>query len=149
MHRFVRAFAPATAPPWQTRSDFDAFHALARGFAELAKKHLGTREISSPHRCCNDTPDEMTTQGGTVQDWARGEAPPTPRVTMPKLIVVERDCGAVAEKMAALGPLVDALGVTTKGWTVKSDQEVEHLRQVNGEIRCGVADGRSSHQGRI
>ena len=31
MHPFVHAFNPAIAPPWQTRTDFDAFHAHRQG----------------------------------------------------------------------------------------------------------------------
>ena len=37
-----------------------------------------------------------------------------PGVTMPKLVEVERDYSAVAEKMNALGPLVDTLGASTR-----------------------------------
>jgi nitrate reductase / nitrite oxidoreductase, alpha subunit len=46
--------------------------------------------------------------------------------------------------MAALGPLVERLGTTTKGWTVTPEREVEELRRVNGVVRGGVADGRPS-----
>ncbi|MBB5157542.1 nitrate reductase subunit alpha [Saccharopolyspora phatthalungensis] len=144
MHPFVHAFTPAIAPPWQTRSDFDTFHTLARTFSALAGKHLGTREDLVAAPLLHDTPDEMATPGGVVRDWAHGEVSPEPGVTMPKLIVVERDYGAVAEKMAALGPLVDTLGVTTKGWTVVPDKEVDYLRGINGEVRDGVAAGRPS-----
>jgi nitrate reductase alpha subunit len=63
---------------------------------------------------------------------------------MPKLITAERDYGAVAEKMAALGPLLDTLGATTKGVTFKVDRELEHRRHKNGIVRGGAADGRPS-----
>lgn len=43
MHPFVHAFTPAIAPPWEARSDFDAFTAIARRFSELARDHLGVR----------------------------------------------------------------------------------------------------------
>src|ERR671916_1022334 len=43
MHPYVHAFSPAISPPWETRTDFDAFHAIARRFSELAATHLGVR----------------------------------------------------------------------------------------------------------
>ena len=61
---------------------------------------------------------------------------------MPKLVVVERDYGAVAEKMRSLGPLMDTLGATTKGVTYELKEQVSYLRHKNGEINGGIADGR-------
>src|SRR5690606_17839274 len=43
MHPFVHAFTPAIDPPWETRSDFDTFTAIARRFSEMARTHLGVR----------------------------------------------------------------------------------------------------------
>jgi nitrate reductase alpha subunit len=63
---------------------------------------------------------------------------------MPKLVVVERDYAAVAAKMAALGPLLDTLGATTKGVTFEVGREIDYLRQKNGAVRGGLADGRPS-----
>ena len=40
---FVHAFNPAIASPWQIRSDFDASHALAGAFLQLAATYLGKR----------------------------------------------------------------------------------------------------------
>ena len=37
MHPFVHAFSPAIDPPWEARSDFDAFHTIARVFSRLAE----------------------------------------------------------------------------------------------------------------
>ena len=31
MHPFVHSFNPAIAPPWETRTDFDAFTTIAAG----------------------------------------------------------------------------------------------------------------------
>jgi nitrate reductase / nitrite oxidoreductase, alpha subunit len=61
---------------------------------------------------------------------------------MPKLIVVERDYPAVAAKMAALGPLLDTLGATTKGVTFNVMRELDYLRHKNGTVREGIAAGR-------
>jgi nitrate reductase alpha subunit len=60
---------------------------------------------------------------------------------MPKLIVVERDYGAVAARMTALGPLVERLGTSAKGISWIPAPEVADLRKRNGIVRGGVADG--------
>ena len=117
MHPFVNSFNPAISPPWQTRTDWDAFMAIAQAFSRLAATHLGTRTDVVAAPLLHDTPDELATPHGRVRDWKAGECDPVPGVTMPKLVTVERDYGAVAAKMAALGPLLDTLGLTTKGVT--------------------------------
>jgi len=145
MHPFVHSFSPAIAPPWQTRTDFDAFHTLARTFSELAAVHLGVRTDVVAVPLTHDTPDEMANPHGRVRDWKAGDCEPIPGVTMPKLVVVERDYGAVATKMATLGPLLDTLGATTKGVTFTVDKEIDYLRSKNGTARGtpgGIADGR-------
>jgi nitrate reductase alpha subunit len=144
MHPFVHAFSPAINPPWQTRTDYDAFQTLAGAFSELAKGRLDTRRDVVAVPLLHDTPDELANPRGVVRDWRTDGADPEPGRTMPKLVVIERDFPAVAEKMAALGPLVERLGTTTKGWTVTPDREVEDLRRANGVVRGGVADGRPS-----
>lgn len=144
MHPFVHAFSPAITPPWQTRSDFDTFHAVARAFSELARDHLGLRRDLVAAPLLHDTPDELATPHGVVRDWAAGECEPVPGVTMPRLVVVERDYGAVAEQMSALGPLTDRLGAASKGVTFDVRAEVDYLRSKNGEIREGLAAGRPS-----
>ena len=144
MHPFVHAFNPAIAPPWQTRTDWDAFHTLAKEFSRQAAGHLGVRKDVVAAPLLHDTPDELANPHGRVRDWKAGECEPVPGRTMPKLITVERDYGAVAEKMAALGPLLDSLGATPKGVTFKVEREREYLRHKNGTVRGGVADGRPS-----
>jgi nitrate reductase alpha subunit len=59
---------------------------------------------------------------------------------MPKLIPVERDYAAIADKMASLGPLLDTLGATTKGVTFQVGREIEYQKQKNGV----AANGRPS-----
>ncbi|GAB3159223.1 nitrate reductase subunit alpha [Micromonospora sonneratiae] len=144
MHPFVHAFTPAINPPWQTRTDFDAFHGIARAFSGLAANHLGVRKDLVAAPLLHDTPDAMATPHGVVRDWAVTGEPPVPGKTMSKLVVVERDYGAVADKMAALGPLLDKLGTTGKGVSVDVNPEVEYLRRKNGAVRGGAADGRPS-----
>ncbi|HEU5111394.1 MAG TPA: nitrate reductase subunit alpha [Micromonosporaceae bacterium] len=144
MHPFVHAFTPAINPPWQTRTDFDAFHGIARAFSALAKEHLGVRRDMVATPLTHDTPDAMATPNGVVRDWADGGAALEPGRTTVKLAVVERDYGAVADKLAALGPLLDSLGTTGKGVSVDVNPEVDYLRRKNGAVRGGVADGRPS-----
>lgn len=143
MHPFLHAFTPAVDPPWQARSDYDAFHLLAERFGELARTHLGVRRDLVATALQHDTPGgEMAQPGGVALDWSKGECEPVPGRTMYNLTVVERDYGAVGEKFAALGPLVDRLGVTTKAITFDVAEEVAYLGEKNGLVRGGAADGR-------
>ena len=144
MHPFVHSFNPAIAPPWETRTDFDAFALIAEQFSRLAATHLGTRTDVLAAPLLHDSPDEMAQPGGIARDWKRGECDPVPGVTMPRLAVIERDYGVVAEKMAALGPLVDTLGTGVKGVTWKPAAAVDLLGRTNGRVRGGVAGGRPS-----
>ncbi len=144
MHPFVHSFNPAIAPPWQTRTDWAAFGAIARAFSKLAKRHLGVRRDVVATPLLHDTPDELATPRGVVRDWRAGECEPIPGVTMPRLTVVERDYGAIGDKWAALGPLADTAGATTKGVTFDLTREVDYLRRKNGAVRGGPADGRPS-----
>ncbi|MEV4399516.1 nitrate reductase subunit alpha [Nonomuraea sp. NPDC049607] len=145
MHPFVHAFNPAIAPPWQTRSDHDAFLGLADAFSELAARHLGRRTDVLAVPLTHDTPDELAQPGGRVRDWKHGECEPVPGKTMPKIVTIERDYGAVAERVRGIGPLFAGLGLTTKGITYQVGPELDHLREQNGEtpeghISLGTAD---------
>ncbi|MEQ4206801.1 nitrate reductase subunit alpha [Actinopolymorpha sp. B9G3] len=142
MHPFVHAFTPAIDPPWETRSDFAAFTAIARRFSELAKTHLGVRKDVVATALQHDTPAETGQPGGVVRDWRAGGPAPVPGRTMPAFTVVERDYPAVADKLAALGPLTETLGLVTKGVTFQPDAEVEHLRKSCGVMLGGAGDGR-------
>ncbi|HEY8472860.1 MAG TPA: nitrate reductase subunit alpha [Natronosporangium sp.] len=130
LHPYVHAFNPAIPPPWQTRTDFDIFHGLARAFSALAGKHLGVRHDLVAVPLQHDTPDELAAPHGVAGG------------TAPKLVLVERDYGAIADQLAALGPLAEQLGATTKGVTFDLRPEVARLAQTNGVIRGGMADGR-------
>ncbi|MFI9011535.1 nitrate reductase subunit alpha [Actinosynnema sp. NPDC053489] len=142
MHPFVHSFNAAVDPPWQARTDFDSFHAIAAKLSELSATHLGTRRDLVATAMQHDTPGETAQPGGVVRDWRDGDGEPVPGRTFPVLTVVERDYTAVAAKLAALGPLVDKLGVTTKGWTADVGQEVAWLGEANGLVRGGPAAGR-------
>ncbi|NMH97526.1 nitrate reductase subunit alpha [Pseudonocardia acidicola] len=142
MHPFVHAFNPAIDPPFESRTDFDAFAAIARRFSELARTHLGVRRDVVAVPLQHDTPGETAQPGGRVLDWRAGEVEPDPGRTMPNFVVVERDYPAVADKMAAVGPLLDRLGMTTKGITYQPDEEIAYLAAKNGVMFGGAGDGR-------
>ena len=65
MHPFIHAFSPAIDPPWETRSDYEAFGAIARVFSALAARHLGTRTDVVLGTLQHDTP------GAMVSRWHR------------------------------------------------------------------------------
>ena len=142
MHPFVHSFNPAIDPPWETRSDWDTFVAMAQTISRLSEGHLGVRRDLVATALIHDTAGETAQPGGRVLDWRKGECEPIPGQTMPGLAVVERDYSAIGAKMTSLGPLIERLGAGIKGVTVKPDVEVDLLRGVCGSVRGGVADGR-------
>jgi nitrate reductase alpha subunit len=144
LHPFVHTFNQAVPPPWENRTDWEAFRRISERFSELAEKHLGVRRDVLAAPLLHDTPDEIAQPLGEVRDWRAGECEPVPGKTMPKLIVTERDYPRVAEKWRALGPLVEELGTAVKGTSWVADEEVEFLREQNGAVRGGIADGRPS-----
>ncbi len=133
MHPFVHSFNAAVAPPWQARTDFDAFHAIAKRFSRLAGEYLGTRRDVVATPLGHDSPDELAQPGGTEPLAGTGR----PGRTLPHLTVVERDYPAVAAKLATIGPLLDKRGVTAKGWTVEVTEELHWLGQANGTAPAG------------
>ncbi|MEV7646505.1 nitrate reductase subunit alpha [Arthrobacter sp. NPDC089319] len=142
MHPFVHAFTPAIDPPWETKSDFEMFHLLAQEFSRQAATHLGVRKdlVSVPLQ--HDTKGQIAQPGGVVRDWRDGTTEPVPGKTMPNFAVVERDYTAIADKLAAVGPLADQLGFTVKNITYKLDHALDWLAQKNGVMLGGAADGR-------
>jgi nitrate reductase / nitrite oxidoreductase, alpha subunit len=135
MHPFVHSFNPAIPPPWDARTDFDAFATIARDFSRLAAQHLGTRTDVIAAPLLHDTADELAQPGGVVRDWRHGECEPVPGETMPRLVTVERDYTAVAAKMAALGPLIENAGTPIKGISWKPVAAVDFLARQNGIVR--------------
>ncbi|QSF58273.1 nitrate reductase subunit alpha [Nocardioides sp. zg-1228] len=141
MHPYIHSFNPAIAPPWQTRSDWDAWKAIAKRFSELAVDHLGTRRDVVAKPLWHDTPEAMASEHGVVRDWRTGEVEPVPGRTMPVIAVAERDYPAVFDKMTTIGPLLEKAGMVTKGVSYDPARAVEALRQRNGVVHGGVGDG--------
>ena len=142
MHPFVHAFSPAIDPPWEARTDFEMFHGLARKLSELSRTHLGVRKdlVSVPLQ--HDTPGQLAQPGGIVRDWRDMSVPAVPGQNMPIFSVVERDYTAIADKLAAVGPLADKLGFTVKNVTYKLAGPLDRLSRSNGVMLGGAADGR-------
>jgi len=141
MHPFVHSFNPAIAPPWQTRSDWDAWKTIAKRFSEMAVDHLGTRKDVVAKPLWHDTPEAMASEHGVVKDWRTGEVDPVPGKTMPVIAVAERDFTAVYDKMTSIGPLLENVGMVTKGVAYEVKREVEILRKRNGVARGGAGNG--------
>jgi nitrate reductase alpha subunit len=141
MHPFVHSFNPAISPPWETKSDWDTWKVIARRFSELAVDHLGTRKDVVAKPLWHDTPEAMATEHGVVKDWRTGEVEPVPGKTMPVIAVAERDYTAIHEKMTSIGPLMERVGMLTKGVAYDVTREIEILRTRNGVVRGGAGDG--------
>jgi nitrate reductase alpha subunit len=141
MHPFIHSFNPAIAPPWQTKTDWDAWKLIAKRFSELAGTHLGTRKDVVAKPLWHDTPEAMASVHGVVQDWKTGEVDPVPGKTMPVIAVAERDYTAVHDKMTTIGPLMEKVGMLTKGVAYDVRREMDILRQRNGVAQSGAGAG--------
>ncbi|MFC7361804.1 nitrate reductase subunit alpha [Nocardioides astragali] len=146
MHPFIHSFNPAIAPPWQTKSDWDTWKVIAKKFSELAVDHLGTRKDVVAKPLWHDTAEAMATEHGVVKDWKLGPdhpdgCDPVPGKTMPVIAVVERDYTQVYEKMTSIGPLLEKVGMLTKGVAYDVAREVDILRTRNGVVHGGAGDG--------
>ena len=141
MHPFVHSFNPAIAPPWQSKTDWDTWKAIAKRFSELAVDHLGVRKDVVAKPLWHDTPEAMATVHGRVLDWRTGEVEPVPGKTMPVLAVAERNYPATYEKMTSIGPLMESVGMLTKGVPYDVKREIGILRQRNGTATTGVGAG--------
>lgn len=146
MHPFVHPFNPAVSPQWESRSDWDIFKELARGFSEMAAGEFadGPQHDIVATPLLHDSPDELAQPYGRIRDWSRGETEPVPGKTMPHIHVVERDYAAVYDKMVALGPNVANKPLGTKGIAWSAAEEYERLKRTLGTVsaaRSPLAEG--------
>src|SRR5574337_745162 len=142
MHTFIHPFSAAVDPVFESKSDWEAFKAIARKFSELAEGHLGRAELDvvlSP--IMHDTPNELA-QPFAVADWKKGECDFVPGVTAPAITFIERDYSAVHARYTALGPLLDTLGDGAKGVHWDALDEVKALAALNHTVADGPAKGR-------
>ncbi len=132
MHPFIHPLSTAVDPVWESRSDWEIYKGIARKFAEIGGEELGKQTDIVTVPILHDTPGELA-QPLDVKDWKRGECDPVPGKTMPQIVPVERDYGAVYERFTSLGPLMEKLGNAGKGMSWDTAHEVEFLKSLNGE----------------
>jgi len=135
MHPFVHPFNPAITPPWEAKSDWDSFKALAKKFSEMAETYFNepvNDVVATP--LLHDSKDEISQSYGTVPDWKNSGNDPIPGVNFPRITVVERDYTKVYEKYMTLGENVkDQIGAKGIGWHAK--EEYELLKKLLGKNR--------------
>ncbi|MBP9219121.1 MAG: nitrate reductase subunit alpha [Sterolibacterium sp.] len=144
MHPFVHPLSEAVSPGWESKSDWQIFQNIARAFSKLAEKHLGTKKDVVALPMQHDSQFELAQAVG-VKDWKRGECEPIPGKTLPLLKVVTRDYPNTLKKFQAIGPLLNKLGNNVKGIDWNTDQELNELKSLNGEIlEEGITKGMPS-----
>lgn len=135
MHPFIHPFNPAITPPWQSKSDWDAFKLLAKTFSDMAEKYFPEpiRDVVA-NPLLHDSKDEIAQAYGTIPDWKNGDFEPKPGVNFPRIQVVERDYTKVYEKFVTLGKNVrDQIGAKGIGWHAK--EEYDFLKKYLGVNR--------------
>jgi len=141
MHPFIHPLTSAVDPLWGARNDWEIYKGIAKAFSEVAPEVLGVEKDVVLTPIMHDTPGEIA-QALDVKDWKRGEVDPIPGKTMPQVTVVERDYPNLYKRFTALGPLMSKLGNGGKGINWKTDDEVEFLKRLNGEVEEeGVTKG--------
>lgn len=126
MHPFIHPFNPAISSPWETRSDWDSFRAIAKAFSDLAQDHLPASDDIVLRALGHDSPTEAAAVGGKVLDWRTGEVDAIPGKTMPNFDVVRRDYPNVYHQMTTLGPLAEE-GVASKGITIPGNKAYQEI----------------------
>ncbi|MFO7707267.1 MAG: molybdopterin-dependent oxidoreductase, partial [Desulfobacterales bacterium] len=143
MHPFIHPFNPAVDPPWEARTNWDQFKAIAAKFSELAAVHLQEARDLVATPLLHDSPGEISQ--AEVRDWRRGECEPVPGKTMPSLALVNRDYANVFRMMTALGPLAANPGIGSKGLMWPAEEEYAQLKERLGQVAApGVSHGMPS-----
>jgi nitrate reductase / nitrite oxidoreductase, alpha subunit len=133
MHPFIHPLTSAVDPVWGARNDWEIYKGIAKAFSEVAPEVLGVEQDVVLTPIMHDTPGEIA-QALDVKDWKRGEVDPIPGKTMPQVTVVERDYPNLYKRFTALGTLMGKLGNGGKGINWKTEDEVEFLKRLNGEV---------------
>ncbi|WP_331346657.1 nitrate reductase subunit alpha [Cellvibrio sp. UBA7661] len=142
MHPFIHPLTKAIDPVWESRSDWDIFKGIAKKFSALCEGHLGVEQDFVTQPMMHDTPEELAQPYG-VKAWWKGECEAIPGLTMPNMVVVERDYPNTYKRFTSLGPLLEKLGNGGKGIKWDTKEEVEFLGKLN---RIHHEEG--AHQGR-
>jgi nitrate reductase / nitrite oxidoreductase, alpha subunit len=114
LHSFIHPLGQAVPPCYESRSDWEIFHALAARISALAPAHFPAPVQDVVARpLLHDTPDEIAQP--EVRDWTRGECEAIPGRTMPHFAVVERDYANLVHRWRCLGPGLREHGVEERG----------------------------------
>jgi nitrate reductase alpha subunit len=140
LHSFVHPFNPAIDPPWEARTNWDQFKAIAEAFSRLAETHLGRQKDLVLTPLMHDTPGEIAQP--SVRDWKKGAAELIPGKTMSNFAVVTRDYGNTYKMMTALGPLVAQVGIGAKGVSWQASEDYQKLKERLGAVSDpGITQG--------
>ena len=120
MHPFVHAFTPAIDPPWEAKSDFDLFHAIAEEFSEMAGRTSAPAGTSS--RCRSSTTPRARPRSRAASS-ATGRAATSRRAGQDDAAVHRRRTRLHRDRRQAgsVGPLADTLGFTIKNVTFRHE----------------------------
>ncbi|PFO08380.1 nitrate reductase subunit alpha [Bacillus sp. AFS076308] len=141
LHPFVHPFNAAISPPWETRSDWDAFREIAKSFSELAKNHLPAQEDLVLSPLAHDTINEIAQPFGKVKDWRKGEVEAIPGKTLPNFNFVKRDYPNVYDMWITVGPNIKN-GYGTKGVKIPGDKVYKELLDRLGPSKhVGIGKG--------
>lgn len=141
LHPFVHPFNAAISPPWDTRSDWDAFREMAKSFSELAKKYLPAQEDLVLSPLAHDTINEIAQAYGKVKDWRKGEVEAIPGKTLPNFNFVKRDYPNVYDMWITVGPNIKN-GYGTKGVKIAGDKVYKELLDRLGPSKhVGIGKG--------
>ncbi|WP_040204601.1 nitrate reductase subunit alpha [Neobacillus jeddahensis] len=141
LHPFVHPFNAAISPPWETRSDWDAFREIAKSFSELAKKYLPAQEDLVLSPLAHDTINEIAQPFGKVKDWLKGEVEAIPGKTLPNFNFVKRDYPNVYDMWITVGPNIKN-GYGTKGVKIPGDKVYKELLDRLGPSKhVGIGKG--------
>ncbi len=114
LHSFIHPLSEAVPPCWESKSDWQAFEAIAKKFSELAEKHFPepVRDIIMAP-LAHDTAAEIAQPD--LKDWKKDEIEAIPGKTMPNFKVVERDYKNLYKQFISYGPMVRKNGLGAHG----------------------------------
>jgi len=126
LHSYVHNLGEAVPPCWESKTDWEIFKSIARKVSELASTHLPDPLkdlVCTP--LAHDSPDEIAQP--EIREWARGECPPIPGKTMPRMTVVERDYRNLYNRFISLGPTLRTEGIAAHGIRWRVDDLYDQL----------------------
>ena len=144
MHPFVHAFTPAIDPPWEARTDFDAFHRIAQPFSELAGTHLGVRNDLVAVPLQHDTPARRPSPAASCATGGPARPPRCPGKTMPNFVGGRARLHARSPTRWRARPARSTARLHHQGRhrTTSSEEVADLARQERRDARGGAADGR-------